>query len=743
MGLFGYKLFRHDDVNALKQQLNDLKLVVESQRQQSSQIQEAIKERRRTLNRPLQYRTPAVGSDHRKDTGYTYYGPGYDLAEIGRAIDIEPYINQSVRKHREQILKEGFRLKGEDPEMVDYCNNRLFEISLISGITTQQMVREFTTNLVAYGTAFLVVRRDAERSSGRTIRMHGKDREPIAALYPLDPTSVSVALNDYGHPVRWKQRVPNAVGNQTEITFDADDVIVATIDKKPGFVFGTPYILPTLDDVRSLRRLEEIAEVIGQRHAFPLLHFKVGLDEIGPQVFDDGTSEVDLVKSLVDNMSSQGGLVTSNRVEGVLLGGDKQTLDIEPYLQYFEKRVLGGLRLSEVDLGRGETASKASAVTVSQGLQDSARDFQAVIADVFNNYLFLPLCLEGGFDVKPTENMVTLDFTMIDREEERAKQSHGSDLYMNGAITHAELRKEYLGKNECSEDEKCDLYQEKEHERQKELTKMTGEQAIQKAKVTKSQSAKNKTANKNRPRNQHGRKAAKTKVTKNSMDLAKDGYSVIQESCMYETRDIFLDWVEKHQGGVVCEDDDPMDATTKADELTLIFNNWVTAATEHARVTLAPIIDIGAKDCLTDMSVSGMPSITKKAEDRFYKNSIEKSFKVLADAAIGLTNSNDALSGLTSDTPLSTVASSIIDQLQGELKSLSFKQIDLAYRFGYAKTARAHGYTTVIMSPDGWHCDDCQETGDIEVSLIDKNGAYRSILSTHGTCEFGIRLGEK
>ena len=46
-------------------------------------------------------------------------------------------------------------------------------------------------------------------------------------------------------------------------TFSAEDVIFISLDKNTGFTFGTPYIVPVLDDVRALRRLEEIAEIVG------------------------------------------------------------------------------------------------------------------------------------------------------------------------------------------------------------------------------------------------------------------------------------------------------------------------------------------------------------------------------------------------------------------------------------------------------------------------------------------------
>lgn len=723
----------------------DLKLSIEGQSIRAEAIQEAIKERRRTLQKPLQYKTPTSSSitPDRKDVGYTYYGPGYDLAEIGRAIDVEPYVNQSVRKHREQILKEGYRINGQDDEIVDYAKKRLFEMSLVSGITTMQWLREFTTNLVAYGTSFLVIKRDSERSSGRVIRIYGKDREPIAALYPMDPTCVTVALNDHGHPVKWKQNIKNAIGEKTELIFDADDVIVATIDKKAGFVFGSPYILPTLDDVRSLRRTEEVAELLAQRNAFPLFHFRVGTEEHPAVVFDDGTSEIALIRSLVENMPREGGLVTSNRVESDTLGGDKQTMDLVPYLEYFEARVLGGLRLSEVDLGRGNT-SKASAVTVSQGLEDSARDFQAVITDTLTHYLLLPLCLEGGFDIDPKETMVTWEFTMINREEDRANQAHGNDMFLAGSITQDEFRKEYLGKKPCTEEECKKLQPHMEHERNKEIQNIAGEQAIAKAKVSKKTTAvKNKSANKTRPRNQSGRKASKTRVTKNSADTFKDIYGSMQVDVLKHARAGMWSIFEEHKTGVASEDS--MDLSTKQEQIESIFNDYIGVSLIEARKTLDHIIISGARDAMEDLEVEGEPNISKKHLDRFYKNYVEKGLRNLCDNGIKLINEDNALSGINPDKPLAFYVNAIFDHLRDDLKSLCNKQIDTAYKVGYARAARSHGCTSVmlLLDEDGAYCDECDEAGDRTISLVDKNGSYASILDTHEDCDFVISIGEK
>jgi len=337
MGFFS-NLFRQDisveQMALIRRELEDVKLALSRSQSRQSQIEAAIKQKRKTLQKPLGYASPAGSGVMRGGGIGVLHGPQYDLGEIARAIDIEPYVNQSVRKHREQILKEGYFISGEDEEMVEYINKRIFEMYMVSDVTFDEVIRDFTTNLIAYATSFLTLSRVSDnRSSGTMIMVHGKRLDPIAAVYPMDPTSVVVEVNKHGHPIKWTQKIPSSISGKNEITFDASDIVMATIDKKPGFIFGTPYILPTLDDVRSLRRLEELAEVVAHKYAHPEVHWKVGTKDDPPEIGEDGSTEIAVVRNEIENMTNTGGLVTSYRVEHEMIGQGKAVLDLEPYLQ--------------------------------------------------------------------------------------------------------------------------------------------------------------------------------------------------------------------------------------------------------------------------------------------------------------------------------------------------------------------------------------------------------------------------
>ena len=82
-------------------------------------------------------------------------------------------------------------------------------------------------------------------------------------------------------------------------------------------------------------------------------------------------------------MTPEGGLVTSYRVNHEVISSSDGMMDLTPLIEYYEARVLGGLRLSPVDLGRGDI-SKASAGASSKSLRDSSREFQSVLEQKIN-----------------------------------------------------------------------------------------------------------------------------------------------------------------------------------------------------------------------------------------------------------------------------------------------------------------------------------------------------------------------
>ena len=504
------------DTATLNQILHDIKAV--ASRKQPADEKETVVISRRPQSAVLGYGS-LYGSS--RLVGNAGFNPSiHDLGEIARAIDTESYLARSVQKHREYILKEGWTLVGKTPETLDYVKNRLLHFAMATDITTDEWIRELITNLVTFSTCFLVLKRDQAKSLGFPIRLHGKYLDPVAGVFPMDPVSVKVRQNMSGRAVKWKQEI----GGQTRI-FDSEDVIDITMDRKSGFAFGTPYALTVLDDIRALRRLEELCEMVAHKHLFPLFHVKVGTEKQPAQDVElaDGSliPEVDIAKAEIQEMPTEGGLVTSERYTIELIGAEDKVLDLMPYIEHFKERVMTGLRLSPLDLGQADTGNKATAQVVNRNLVDAVKDYQRVFSDCITFKLIDKLILEGGFDLNQ-ETRVQFQFPTADKEEERAQQQHGLSLFQSNAITCEEMRQGFLKKECFTPEEESDTWFER-FEKPVYEAQLKAKAASASASGTKKDSSvkiKNKVSTAARPQNQHGKMMTKPAIPVNDFMLS-------------------------------------------------------------------------------------------------------------------------------------------------------------------------------------------------------------------------------
>lgn len=443
----------------------------------------------------------------------------YNLGEISKVMDIESYVRQAFNKHVELCLKEGYDISSRNEEATSYIKRRLREMAEVSGITFDMILRSVLQNLIAYANAFLVKVRDFKRSSGMPItRIAGPSLPPIAAYFPMDPTSLRVKRDFHGKVLKYWQRVP---GNPIMPQFIPENVIHIYYDKKEGFAFGTPYIVPVLDDIRSLRRMEENVEMLINAHLFPLYHYMVGTETAPAEIYEDGSTEVDVIKEQIERMPTEGSIVTPERHSITNLGAQGKAIDASDYLKYFERRVLAGLGISDIALGRGDTANRATASTIDKSMTDRCKDFQSVVESFINEYMFKEILLEGGYVIDEKEdNFVKVRFREIDIDNMLKVQNHEVFKYEHNAVTETEMR-EGLSMDPVNDEQRKDLFWER-------ITKPTAiieardEPYTSAAKsALKSGGAKGKaTTNREKPANQHGSKPAKTSQKRDSENLA-------------------------------------------------------------------------------------------------------------------------------------------------------------------------------------------------------------------------------
>jgi len=541
MAWFGlWKTRTEKALEGLSLDLSDLKTsITRSPTSSPGEFGTAVKEKRRPGKRDLTLQTGKQKMLSSRRTAGDEVAPVYDLTEVIKFQDLESYFRVSVDRHVEMIMKNGYRLKGKDPEAVKYMKRRLEEIEIISDRPFEDMLRSLVRNTVVTSNGYWVFSRDPMRSTGHRIKMWGKKLNPISAISIPDPATVKVRQNASGRPYAYVQEVP---GNQKKKIWQHHDVVHVTTALKDGYSFGTPFIIPTMEDIKALRKLEMLAEHVGHKFAFPLLHWKVGNDKFPAEVTVDpasGTpiSEVRMAHGKLEELSQEGFVVTTHRHEVVLVGQDGELFDLKPYIQHYEARVLSGLRVSEVDLGRGDTSNRGTAQVMSQVLVDACTEVQQVIAAYLNMKFFRILQMEGDYNVNP-DNRVVFSWPPIDAEAQRAQETHGLNLYVQGGITREELRLEYLERDEISDSEEEGLFLNKhliplmeaetknsieiEKAKPKPVAGAGGGGASggggAKAKASGAKASK-RSSSATQPSNQHGKSATKPRVAKN--DLAR------------------------------------------------------------------------------------------------------------------------------------------------------------------------------------------------------------------------------
>jgi len=366
----------------------------------------------------------------------------YDLAEIGKIEDTDGYVRQAFKKKVGLMFKEGVGYSGPDKRTARYVKTRFAQISRATGIPHVQLLKRVAQSLIRVSNAFIIKVRDEKASGGRKrVTADGKELKPIAGLFPAAPETMRFEMNENtGKILRWKQMLPDGKFR----FFSVDDVVHFCIDRREGFIFGVPTLIPVIDDIRALRQIEENVELLLYQYLFPLFHYKVGTETAPAGFTEDGLREIEVVEEQIQYMPAEGAIVTPERHEITAIGAEGRALRAEGYLEHFKKRIFAGLGVSQVDMGDGDTTNRATAQTMSRALIDTVKDVQDELEAQWDHEVISELLLESTFGdrVLDEEFMVHLQFKEIDLQNKMESEKHSVELFEGNAITWDELRAE-------------------------------------------------------------------------------------------------------------------------------------------------------------------------------------------------------------------------------------------------------------------------------------------------------------
>lgn len=375
--------------------------------------------------------------------------PEYDFKSVRTAVDVESILRQAKEKYVQLMWKNGFAFIGKNQKAVEYIQMRLAQIALVTNTPTAVLLDAISEEMVTYHNVYLAIQRDASTSGGKPyVNLFGKRVNPIAGIFSMPASHASPMLDQKSKRLlAWK--FDPVSDDQDEQFFLRDEVIHMYMSRAIGNIQGTPAIIPVLDDVRALRRMEQSAETLIFQHAIPLYQYKVGTADM-PEV-DQG--KFDEIKSAIESSDPHGMFVVPFDHDITAVGMGDSPLDVTRYLSYFRLRVISGLGLSTVVFGESDSSNRGTAQVQDKGLQDGAKKYLSMIKTFFDEMVINELLQEGGFDIMDPQDKVHLFTPEIDIDTKMKKETHIMSLYHGNCISENEMRTQ-MGLETVSETER-------------------------------------------------------------------------------------------------------------------------------------------------------------------------------------------------------------------------------------------------------------------------------------------------
>ena len=376
-----------------------------------------------------------------------YETPEYNFERISKAIDADSYAQQAFAKYQELFWKEGWTIVSENQEAKEYLLQRLDLMEAMMNKPIQEFFVEVSDQLFKFHNVFLAkVRKDLNPWLTRRARIE----EDQVAGYGIIPTEyIEVKRDKFNNPISYRQRMEDTVfstgfSTRREPRWKAEDVVHLYRKRKPSRLFGTPFMVSVLEDIISLRQVEEDILNLVHRELFPFYVYKLGNEHFIPDPEDFKNAQVE-----IEMLRTEGGLAIPGVNDIEVVGGNADALDATGYLSHFKERVAIGLGVFPHHLGMsGNAANRSMTDRLDTMLYDKIKEYQRYFAEAIRIHVFNELLMEGGFDPIPSvgrsgvSDRCEFRFNEIDVDTQVKKETHIIQKYTANVITLSETRLE-------------------------------------------------------------------------------------------------------------------------------------------------------------------------------------------------------------------------------------------------------------------------------------------------------------
>ena len=431
-----------------------------------------------------------------------YVGSPFNYTRIDEFFRKESYFSRSIYRQVETMMRNGYEFNSDDKEALTIVKRELARIERLNRIGFNQFVFQAAKNVLKYGICV-------------TRKLKDPRTKQITRFVCLKPQNIIFRFeNQTGQMLSVVDRNPTMFGKAMNSIFknlkkigyrspqyaSSDEIPVSDLGicliYDPGEeVFPEPPCFQLLDDILTLRSLEETIELLAFQFGSPLMHVKVGSKE-APVT----RTELQEIHEQFVNMAANGMVTTDYNTSVDVISLQKAVADLMPYIDHFKKRVLSGASSSSSSIGESDSGTRSSTESIDNALADHCSYTSSIVANMVNTSIIPDILIANGYTEdqiygKDGEFLVRMEFLDVDTNKMISHENHVLSLYQGNSITSKEMRHLML-RPPMSDSDKKDTY----------LNNVQIPLRVVGSKGNEGDAAAAATKSKDQPSNQHGNK---------------------------------------------------------------------------------------------------------------------------------------------------------------------------------------------------------------------------------------------
>lgn len=364
----------------------------------------------------------------------------YRYDRIDSFFNTESYFSRSISRQIETMLRNGIKLVSEDPKLLVDIKKEFTIIEMKSSMSFEQMIWRWVKDIQAYG----VIACEKMKKSKNIVRIR-----PLClhnSFVKTDKYNQIVSFREnriFSNRNQYRTINKNLYGTNTGIDdgIPSDNLIFYTIYDAGDEIFPLPPLYQSLNDILTLRSLEETVELLSYQFGSPLIHNKIGTTE---EPADD--SEVSLVHNKIVEMAPNGMISTDHRVNIEVKYLQRGIGNLIEAIEYFKTRVIVGSGTSSISVGESTTANRATSESLDDALTDHCTYLANIICGIFNHNIIPDILFSKNYQIDHLfdnngELKIKAEFNEMRLEKQLQRENNTINKWNNNIITLPETRR--------------------------------------------------------------------------------------------------------------------------------------------------------------------------------------------------------------------------------------------------------------------------------------------------------------